>query len=442
MTSSSLHSRDPALLVSAALLACVLTPAMAEAAPRAQGAYSKIEADLAEQSRRLADQERRLAEQDALIRSQRTELDKLKLLQGASLDAMRAAGMRVASDATAPDGSSQVAQADRTLEQARQVAAPPPERPVGEAPSTEQVVAQVAAIPEGMGVLTPRRRFVFEPSVEYSRSSSNRLVFRGVEIVPGIQLGVIEANDADRDTLGGALTGRYGLTDRIEIEARIPYIYRRDRVTTVAQRDETVARTIFLQGRDIGDVEVAGRYQINRGAGGGPVFVANLRVKSDTGLGPYDVKFDQFGVASELATGSGFWSIEPSVTMLLPSDPAVIFANLSYGYNLPRNIDKTLGGVRVGRVEPGASIGLGLGFGLALNSRFSFSLGYSHSYISPTTTELGATEQRSNSLQVGSMTMGWSYRLRPGLTLSNNFEFGVTSDAPDMRAVVRLPIAF
>jgi hypothetical protein len=38
--------------------------------------------------------------------------------------------------------------------------------------------------------------------------------------------------------------------------------------------------------------------------------------------------------------------------------------------------------------------------------------------------------------------MGWSYRLSDRMTLTNNFEFGVTSDAPDMRVVVAAPMSF
>ena len=128
--------------------------------------------------------------------------------------------------------------------------------------------------------------------------------------------------------------------------------------------------------------------------------------------------------------------------MLYPSDPAVIFGGLTYLHNFSRNIDKTIGGVAVGRVEPGDSIGASVGFGLALNPRFSFSLGYGHSYILATNSQLGTTVQSSNPLQVGSILMGWSFRLTDQLTLSSNFEFGVTSDAPDMRAVLRLPIRF
>jgi hypothetical protein len=38
--------------------------------------------------------------------------------------------------------------------------------------------------------------------------------------------------------------------------------------------------------------------------------------------------------------------------------------------------------------------------------------------------------------------MGLSFRLSERLTLNNFFEFGVTSDAPDVRVVFRLPYRF
>ena len=323
--------------------------------------------------------------------------------------------------------------------------APAPASPVGQRPA-EEPQRQIAAIPPELGVLTPKGKLVIDPSVEFVRSSNNRLVFRGVEIVPGIQLGVIEASDAARDTGVATLAARYGLTNRLEIEARVPYIWRDDRITTLAQRDETISRSTELRGQDIGDLEFDARYQLNSGARGGPIFVATSRLKPPTGVGPYDVDYDESGVATSLATGSGFWGLEGGLTMLYPTDPAIIFAGLTYLHNFSRNVDRTVGSgnaaVHVGEVDPGDSIGASLGFGLALNPRFSVSLGYSHNYIFKTTSELGATKQTSQPLQVGSLLMGWSFRLTPRLTLNNSFEFGVTSDAPDVRIVFRLPYVF
>jgi hypothetical protein len=301
---------------------------------------------------------------------------------------------------------------------------------------------QLAAIPEGIAVLSDAGRFSLDLSGEYTRSTANRLVFRGIEIVPGIQIGVIEANEADRDTLAATATARYGLTSRLEVEGRVPYIRRDDTITTVQQRDEAVTRTIDLEGSGLGDVEASVRYQINGGERGRPIFIAGLRVKSDTGEGPFDIPRDEFGVASRLATGSGFWGVEPSVSMLYPSDPAVIFGSLSYFAHLADDVNRQEGDVLIGRVDPGDSIGLTMGFGFSLNPRFSYSLGYKHNYIFPTESQLNDIVEKSDELQIGALLFGMSYLLTDRFSLNGNFEFGVTGDAPDMRFVLRAPLVF
>ena len=444
-----------------ALMAGVSLLVLAHPATAKSHRLSRV--DLIEQ--RLEAQEKQLDAQAAQLKAQAAEIDALKTerdglradiskpadpynhaladRRGASAQAANAAAAETNSwlaDIRAT-GDGQATPDDNTQE-ARATAAPLPAQPVGEAPPSERKVRDVAALPEQASVLTPKGQMIFTPSAEYVRSSANRLVFRGVEIVPGIQLGVIEANDADRNSLVGTAALRYGLTSRLEIEGRLPYVDRFDRVTTVAQRDETISRTMNLKGQAIGDVEVSARYQLNDVRPGQPVYVASLRIKSPTGTSPYDVTYDQFGAATSLATGSGFWAAEGGVTMLYPTDPAVIFASLSYLHNVPRNIDKTIGTAMIGRVEPGDSIGASLGFGLSLNPRFSISLGYSHNYIFETKTQIGGTVQKSNSLQVGSMLMGWSFRLNDRVTLSNNFQFGVTSDAPNLEAIFSLPVRF
>ncbi|WP_372786940.1 transporter [Phenylobacterium sp.] len=418
--------KKPILRMAPTAWFAALVLAMAAGRACAQGVsaddFAKVQAELARQAK--------------VIEAQQTEIDALRAeRRGAPTspgEAVRATLIGVPQAAPAEPAPAVAV-----------IAAPA--SPVGERPA-EEAPRQIAAIPPELGVLTPKGRLVIDPSVEFVRSSNNRLVFRGVEIVPGIQLGVIEASDAARDTGVATLAARYGLTNRLEVEARIPYIWRDDRITTLAQRDETISRSSELRGQDIGDIEFDARYQLNSGTRGGPIFVATSRLKPPTGVGPYNVDYDEFGVATSLATGSGFWGLEGGVTMLYPTDPAIIFAGLTYLHNFSRNIDRTIGSgdaaVHVGEVEPGDSIGASLGFGLALNPRFSISLGYSHSYIFKTTSELGATKQTTQPLQVGSLLMGWSFRLTERLTLNNSFEFGVTSDAPDVRVVFRLPYVF
>lgn len=402
-------------------------PARGETPDEVAAAIMQLRREVAGQAARLAEQDRILTEQRALLERQADEIDRLQALSDVVLQTTRGAGSPAAG-----------APPPLLLAQAPANAGP---EPVGEAPPPPPP-AEVAAVPEGYGVLTPRGETLFEPSVEYVHGSTNRLVFRGVEIVTGIQIGVIEASDADRNTTSVGLGVRHGLTDRLEIEARLPYLYREDRITTLAQREETATRSYSLVGQGLGDLEFGARYQLNGGRNGWPIFLAGLRVKSDTGTGPFDVRRDAAGIATELATGSGFWGVEGSLSFLYPTDPAVIFGGINYLSHQPKNIDREIGGVLVGKVDPGDSIGLNAGFGFALNPRFSFSLGYKHSYIDPTKSVLGGTPQQSESLNVGAFTFGWSYALNRRVTISNAYEIGTTNDAPDMRIVLRFPVRF
>lgn len=410
-----------------AVLVLAMAGASGAAAQASPEALARIEAQLADQARRLAEQEARIA-------AQQTQIESLEAERDLALGAVRARG---AAASTSPGAATFAA-----VDPVPNVVTELPAGPVGQAPQTAPA-PPVTAIPAGMNVLTPRGRLVLDPSIEYVRTSNNRLVFRGVEIVPGIQLGVIEASDVARDTAVATAAVRYGLTDRLEVEARVPYVYRHDRLSLLARTTpDFEGQEQILEENDLGDVEIAARYQINRGGAGWPVFIANARVKPPTGVGPYEVPFDDMGVAQGLATGSGFWSLEGGVTMIYPTEPAILFGGLTYLHNFARDIDKTIGEALVGRVDPGDSIGAQVGFGLSLNPRLSVSFGYSHNYIFRTKSVIGGETQKSRPLQVGSMLMGWSFRFSDRLTLNNSFEFGVTSEAPDMRLVLRLPYRF
>lgn len=383
-----------------------------------------------QQNAMLAEQRQQIVKMQGQLIAQQAQIDRLSsfALAEAPLELFRGTGMGgqgVAGPALPGPGSDAVAL---------------PDAPVGEAPPPEEPTERrVAAVPEGQGVLTRAGNLIFEPSFEYTRSSTNRLVFRGIELIPGIQIGLIEATDADRDTLVGTASLRYGISDRLEAEVRIPYLYRNDRIEVVQQRDEGIVRSIALREDGIGDAEFSLRYQFNRPVGQKPIFVGTLRVKSDTGKGPFEVGYDEFGVATGLATGSGFWAVQPGVNFLMPSDPAVIYGGMAYLYHIPRDVNKLVGDVMIGRVDPGDAVSANIGFGFALNPRFSFSLGYRHNYIFPTKTEIGDTRQKSNYLHVGSLNFGMSYRLTERDVLNLGFEIGVTEDAPDVSITLRMP---
>ncbi len=455
--------RRAATLAACALAACAVLWSGDASAQAASGAdinrvlelIQQQEERLNAQERQLQQQQHELSEQRALIERQRREI--LAFGGGVSdseLGALRATGaptQALAYQSLDPDAPitlnrrrapvTVLAQAEETGGSPTRPAptAAPPARPVGEAPPEEAHESNVEALPEGQNALLGRGRLVIEPSFEYSSSSGNRLVYRGVEIVTGIQIGLLEANNTSRDTMVSSVALRYALTDRLEIEGRVPYVYRSDRVTTLAQNNNQVTQTFNLSGSDLGDIEFSARYQLNKPNPGEPIFVAGARLKTDTGTGPFDIARDAQGVSTELATGSGFWGLQGSVSVLYPTDPVVLFASASYLYNAPRSINKQVGQVTVGEVDPGDSIGFGFGMGFSVNPRFSYSLGYSHSYVMETTTELNGTDQHSTEIQVGSLQFGMSFRASERLTLSTSVDVGVTEDAPDVRVAFRAP---
>ena len=317
---------------------------------------------------------------------------------------------------------------------------------VGAPPKKEKARREVAGVERVGGVLTPKGTLILEPSIQYSQSNINRFFFQGLEIVETVLVGQIEATDSDRDSLILRGAARYGITDRIEANVSIPYVLREDRVTSnIISTSESSVRE--LSAADLGDIEFGGRYQINRGLRGWPIFVANLRVKTTTGVGPFDVARDADGIETELPTGSGFWGIEPGITMIYPSDPAVFFAKVSYLSHLERGIDKTIGGSLIGDVDPGDVIGITFGMGIGLNERTSFSIGYDHSFIGETKTEItpageAKVTRTSEPLDVGALVLGFSHVVSDRVAVNLNFSAGITDDAPDIVMTLRVPVRF
>ncbi|MGJ9417607.1 acetate kinase [Massilia sp. CMS3.1] len=327
---------------------------------------------------------------------------------------------------------------------------------VGRAPSNDNRPREVAPIFEQPGVLTQRGKYVFEPAIQYGYSSSNRVALVGYTVIPALLIGLIDVREVKRNTTTATATLRTGLTNRIEVEAKLPYVYRSD--ATVSREVFTgtaVERAFETSGRAMGDIELAARYQLNDGGVDMPYFIGGLRFKSRTGKDPFEVTTDcqrrcigenitGSGLPLELPTGSGFYSLQPSLTWLFPSDPAVFFGSFSYLHNFKREVSRTvLGGEKesLGEIAPGGVIGFNFGMGLALNDKASFSVGYDHNSVARTK-QSGRTVPGSVRMQLGTLLIGYSYRLTDKKTLSVAVGAGLTRDTPDVTLMVRVPMSF
>ena len=329
-------------------------------------------------------------------------------------------------------------------------------QPVGQAPESETRPPEVAQIFEQAGVLTPRGKFVLEPSLQYGYSANDRVALVGYTIIPALLIGLIDVRQVKTTSATATLTGRYGLSNRLELEAKLPYVYvNGDTVSREIFTGSAVDRVFNANGNGLGDVELTARYQINDGGPDKAFFVGWLRYKSRTGKDLFEVVTDCVtrcignttgtGLPLELPTGSGFEAIQPGITWLYPSDPVVFFGSFSYLHNFKRsNVSRTvIDGQKeaLGSVEAGDIIGFNLGMGLALNEKAAISMGYDQSMVGKTK-QNGQDVAGSVRVTLGTLLLGGTYRLSDRASLNVALGVGVTRDTPDVSFTVRVPVTF
>ena len=417
----------------ALIVAALASPALAQPAD-----VEALRAELARARAQLDAQERRLRALEARL----GEPSASSAVPAAPRPGAPASAPAIASTATTPGDPGTIA--------------PAPVERVGQAPEVEEAPV-VAVLGDQGSAITRRGQLTAEAQFEYARADRNRAIFRGIEIVESVLLGVFDINESRQDVLTAAGSLRYGLTNRLEIGVRVPYVYRDDTSILAPIAGSTTndpARTVdsSADGRGIGDVEFSARYQLTSARGGWPFLIANLQAVAPTGTDPFEVRRDELGSALEAATGSGFWGVSPSVTAILPTDPAVLFGTFGYTKNFGHDVDTFIPPVRITRVEPGDALSFSAGIGISLNQRTSLNLGYAHSWafgtrtetitqsgplLMPVFTEGSAT---SRDLQLGRLLFGVTYRATNRAAINWAVEVGATDDATDLRTVLRIPL--
>lgn len=324
---------------------------------------------------------------------------------------------------------------------------------VGQAPENNNQPPAVAPLFEQPGILTPRHELVVEPSAQYSYSSSNRVALVGYTVIPAITIGLINVQEVKSNTVTLTASLRYGLTSRWEVEVRAPYVYRNDDVVALPlNTGSSTAAPLVNQaiGSDLGDAEVTTRYQFNDGGADRPYYIGSLRFKSRTGTDPFEVEteaatgFNDLALQQQLPTGSGFYGLQPGISVIMPADPVVLFGGGSYLYNFARNnVSENLDNARVylGKVAAGDIITINFGVGLALSGRTSISLGYEQDSVGATRIN-GATVPGSSRVELGTLLLALSYRRSASSSFVVAVGVGATRDTPDITLTLRVPEAF
>jgi len=293
----------------------------------------------------------------------------------------------------------------------------------------EKRPAETILVEKG-GVLLPKGALVIEPALKYSHFSRHRMSISGFTILEAIVIGEIAVSDVKRDIVEFSLTGRYGVTSRFEVEAKVPYMYRHDREVRGPGTATVSEHTVSDHG--LGDIEGALYYHLIREKGWVPDVVVNRRVKAPTGRDPYDLDVED-GRYKELPTGNGHWGISGGFTAVKTSDPAVFFAGINYYWNIERDVGKEFG-----KVDPGDSIEYNLGIAYALSERVSLSTSFQQRFTMKTTQK--GDDVPGTFMNVATLFLGMSYSLSKKTYLNVNVGIGLTVDAPDVQVSVSIPI--
>jgi hypothetical protein len=275
------------------------------------------------------------------------------------------------------------------------------------------------------GVLLPAGQLVLQPGFSYTNMERNRLRLSGFALLPAILIGRIDSVEIDRDIYQTTLEARYGLHDRIEMSASVPYLWRVESEIFGAAGDET--REV-VRGDGIGDVEVSLFAHVFRETGWIPDIILNLRGRAPTGDDPFEVDED------EAATGSGFWGVSGGMTLTKVVDPVVLFASGNYGWNIDRHISD------VGRVDPGDTVEYNLGLAFGLNERLALSFSVQQRIIGRT--KLDGTKLDLTDVNAAAFFVGSSYVLNRWLSPSVSVGFGLTDGSPDYQIQLAFPIRF
>ncbi|MCS3902982.1 hypothetical protein J2T55_000990 [Methylohalomonas lacus] len=297
------------------------------------------------------------------------------------------------------------------------------------------------------------QRLTLEPGFTYSYSDRSQLALSGFLALDAIFLGQINVDTVESHIMTLDMNARYGFSDRLEAEVNAPFIYRESTYQSIGVGGSTTQSSeVSVDETGLGDISAALYYRLFRETQTTPDVVVNIGFRAPTGSDPFGIPTQVDPVnnnvtfPSELPTGNGVWGVTGGVSVLKTIDPAIVFANAGYTYNIEESFDdiNATSGNQPGDVKLGDAIRFGFGTAFALNERFSLSLSYSHQYSMKSEVTQNGVSQRiiGSDANVGVMNFGATYALNNSTSIVSNIGLGLTNDASDIAITFRVPMQF
>lgn len=219
-----------------------------------------------------------------------------------------------------------------------------------------------------------------------------------------------------RHSFGPALAFRAGLPWRSQFEASVPYVFERRRDGAALNKSD-----------GMGDFMIGLSHQFINERPSAPALIGAIHYQGATG------ENTTFERGRPVALGSGFDAIQASVTALKRIDPLVIFGSYSVTHTLVRRKE----GIQV---DLGNSQTLRLGSALASGPDTSLRAALSMTFFEKTKFGDQALPGTDNAL--GMLELGGSVVVTGSMALDVMFGMGLTSNAPDLRLTIAVPIRY
>jgi hypothetical protein len=291
---------------------------------------------------------------------------------------------------------------------------------------------------EAGGVLIPKGTLVVDPSINHTHIDNNRISIRGYSIFNAILIGKFQVEEIKRDILTAALTFRYGITNRLQFDCKVPYVYRNERYVLPASLAGESESVIDADDYGLGDIEGGINYHAFIERGWIPDITFNLKVKTRTGRDTFGLKTKKVGgieYPDELPTGSGFYGLSGGFSLVKVHDPVVFFFSLGYYWNIKRNV-----GYNIGEVDPGDSVEYSLGLATALSEKVSLSFGFQNVFTEDT--QIEGRDIVDSRLNAANLIVGVNYQLSPRVSFLTSLGIGLTEDSSDYQVEIHVPITF
>ncbi len=299
------------------------------------------------------------------------------------------------------------------------------------------------------------RKFTLDSGISYTRLDRRQLSLAGFYALDSIFLGTLSLDQVKGNSLVLDTTAKYGLTDRLSVDANIPLVYRSNQfVSEGAQGAGKSLSEADVSKKGLGDISLGASYQFKKEQDAGYDLLGALRVRLPTGSSPFGIGLTQpvadntnLNIPERLPTGNGIYSLQATASWIKTLDPLVVFGTVGWVHNLKRNVsDLDSGaGAQPGSVKLGDSFMLGGGTAFAVNDTTALSFGANLQFTqaSKTRAQGGEWSRISGSKGVGAtVNIGLSHALSKKNSISASVAMGLTPDVPNFSVGVRFPYAF